>query len=96
MGQTFLGLFLVVLVVSARAGAEPEFSPTCVPEPAGVRSEAAASLLALAVERSPIITSQVWELERSGMVVYLTNLKAGQTPGPRSYLSFLAAEASLR
>lgn len=117
MRQTSLGLFLVVLVFSARAGAEPEFSPTCVPEPASARmiargapaeafepprgrvvalSEAAASLLTLAAERSPLIISQLWELERSGMVIYVTNLKAGQAPGPKSYLSFLAAEASLR
>lgn len=117
MRQTSLGLFLVVLVVSTPALADPEFAPTCVPEPASARmiargpavdpfepprgrvvalSEAAAALLALSVEGSPTITSQLWELERSGMVVYVTNLSAGQGPGPKSYLSFLAAEGSLR
>ncbi len=59
-------------------------------------STAAASLLLTATERSPLVNRLLRELGRSDVVVYVTNLKAADRVGPRSYMSFLALDATHR
>jgi len=59
-------------------------------------STAAASLLRSAAERSPVVDRLLRDLGRSDVVVYVTNLKAGDHVGPRSYMSFLALDATHR
>jgi hypothetical protein len=59
-------------------------------------STAAASLLLTATERSPLVNRLLRELGRSDVVVYVTNLKAWDRVGPRSYMTFLARDATQR
>ncbi len=59
-------------------------------------STSAASLLRDAIELSPGVNRLLRELGRSDVVVYVTNLKAGDRVGPRSYMSFLALDANRR
>ncbi|MEO5761593.1 MAG: hypothetical protein ABIR28_04700 [Vicinamibacteria bacterium] len=56
----------------------------------------AINLLTEAAERSPLVTSLIEELERTDVVVYLTELSPGRPPGPSSYLVFLSEEATTR
>lgn len=56
----------------------------------------AINLLTDAAERSPLVTSLIEELERTDVVVYLTELSPGKPPGPSSYLVFLSEDATTR
>lgn len=59
-------------------------------------STGAASVLKDAVERSPVVNRLLRELSRSDIVVYVTNLRPGDRVGPKSYMTFLARDATHR
>jgi hypothetical protein len=84
-----------------RAGAKPvsdaQMGRFATPRsPVVPLSTAAASLLLTATERSPVVNRLLRELGRSDIVVYVTNLKTRDRVGPRSYMSFLAIDATHR
>jgi hypothetical protein len=58
-------------------------------------SRGAISLMADAVERSPLVASLMAELERTDIVVYITD-EMPQVTGPSSYLVFLSCDATVR
>jgi hypothetical protein len=56
----------------------------------------AASLLAEAAGRSPVVTSLLQDLEGTDVVVYLSDALSGSPGAPRAYLSFVAYAAGTR
>lgn len=95
MRLLFIPLLLAGLIEPAPAPAPAEsFAPPR--RPVVPLSTAAASLLLTATDRSPLVNHLLRELGRSDVVVYVTNLKAADRVGPRSYMTFLARDATHR
>ncbi len=59
-------------------------------------SPGAAALLADAAARAPVVRALLEELDRTDVVVYLTDKMTGQEGEPRAYLSFVSCAAGLR
>lgn len=92
MRKALIGI-LLTLTVGGAARADPAApGPWTHVLPLNPR---AISLLADAAERSSIVRSLMEELERTDLVVYITDLMPVPS-GPSSYLTFLSREATMR
>jgi hypothetical protein len=86
-----LALFLWPCWASARGFDAPSVWTHALPIGSG-----ALELLSDASGRSSIIEGQLKDLEKSDVVVYVTDLPAGSVGGPSSYLSFLSNDGRTR
>lgn len=93
MRITIVPVMLALAVVQAAAAAEPPRPTWTHTRPVTV---SAAALLAHAAERSSIIRGLLEDLERTDVVVYLTDSMAGLESEPRAYLRFVARAAGIR
>jgi hypothetical protein len=89
---------LITLLLAITAAESVLADP--VPLPAWTRtrplSASATELLASATERSSIVATLLDELERSDIIVYLTDLAPPAMNGPMSHLVFLSRDPSSR
>lgn len=100
LGNSFAPRCVPANLPARRAASRPATTPMgqarTPRDPVVPLSTGAASVLRDAIERSPVVNRLLRELGRSDLVVYVTNLRAGDRLGPRSYMTFLARDAAHR
>lgn len=99
MRNTFIAVCLMLSPLSA-AAAPPEPVPTASPWSAWSRtrplSAGAITLLKDAVEHSVIVEDLLEQIERTDLVVYLTDAMPGVFIGPKSTMVFLSGDTANR
>ncbi len=99
MRNTFIAVCLMLSPLSA-AAAPPEPVPTASPWSAWSRtrplSAGAITLLKDAVEHSAIVEDLLEQIERTDLVVYLTDSMPGVFVGPKSTMVFLSGDTANR